>query len=119
MSVVDVVPAPWVVGQETQYVVGLRGEVTEVGDGTITIGGITVPTRITPDGPARYLSLIWPADDQDEPDHSECVDDEDYQLVERQLDRALLGLEVLHNEHHDGVFRQCLHEVCRQMRGAL
>ncbi|HEY9410300.1 MAG TPA: hypothetical protein VIP77_12025 [Jiangellaceae bacterium] len=120
MTALDAAPTAWAVGQETSYTVGLVGKITEIGESTITIDGVSLPTRLTVDGPVKYLSIDLPTDPTlDEPDHGECVSDEDYALVERQLDRALLGVEVLHNEHHDGVFRQCLHEVCRQLRGAL
>lgn len=117
-EVVQAKTTGWAVGQETSYTAGLVGKITELGDGSITIDGITLPTRLTLDGPVKYLSLGLPSDlPPGDDEHDECVSNEDYALVERQLDRALLGLEVLHNEHHDGVFRQCLNEVCRQVRG--
>lgn len=117
----------FVVGQTAQYVVGLKGTVTEKTDDTVTIDGIVMPLRLTTDGPVRYLSTEWPVD----PDEViEKLADRNRQVtnVERDLvvvtddlaaaqrdNLALLdAITQLHEEHHQDPQTICRHEVCRR-----
>jgi hypothetical protein len=128
----------FVVGQETTYVVGLIGTVDQVGDGTVTIAGVTVPTRLTgSDGPVKYLSDIWPAEIvATEPRRNDAIG-RDLRRMGRDLRRKVTvsiepaeenfnasdaenlrlhdGIIRLHNENHAGPVSVCLHDVCRQI----
>lgn len=119
----------FVVGEQTTYVVGLKGTVDEIGDGTITIGGITVPTRLQgPDGPVLHLSTQWPADFAAQ--YAEMVGQvrhgrevlerevvslgEDIDTLTKEQQELLDAIARLHEENHPGVLSVCLHDVCRR-----
>jgi hypothetical protein len=104
----------FVVGEEAQYFLGLKGTVTAIDDGTVTIEGVTVPTRLVPG--VTHLSDLQPSAPV-EPDHSECVPEDDYNGAEADAQRFRDGIEKLHEENHPGVFAVCLHEVCRRAGG--
>lgn len=111
----------FVVGESSIYVVGLEGEVTAHTDSTVTIGGFTLPTRMNAAGGVRYLSTEWPSSpetrrraDDLERDYNE-VTGENEAMTEK-VQTLLDALGKLHDEHHFGARRVCLHEVCRRFR---
>jgi hypothetical protein len=112
----------FVVGEESDFVVGLRGTVTAKGDGTVTIDGVTVPTRLTGKaGPVRYLSNQLPGESEPlrtRADHSQCHLDaeETREAAEREMFRLADAVRALHDENHDGPFSVCIHAVCRTVR---
>lgn len=105
---------PKTVGDTGIYVVGVEGVITATGDGTITIGGHTLPTRMS--DTVKYLSVVWPDEDGDEGcllEHcgSEC---EDADQVARARDRLMSLIEDQHNGEHPGAFRTCNWRICRE-----
>lgn len=118
----DVIATGFVVGEETEYLVGLQGTVEAIGDGTITIAGFTLPTRLAGEtGPVRVLSTMLPTDTGSDlasvDEHDECVSDEEYVSMERYAQRLADGITKLHEENHTGPITVCLHEVCRRADG--
>jgi hypothetical protein len=128
----------FVVGQKTKYVVGLIGTVDQVGDGTVTIDGVTVPTRLTvTDGPVKYLSDIWPSEIVATESLADAIGrdlrrkgrdlrrkgvtvfidpaEEGINVAEQENLRLHDGIIRLHDENHTGPVSVCLHEVCRQV----
>lgn len=99
------------IGENATVTVGVNGPVTAVGDGTVTIGGVTMPTRLVP-GVVRYMSTEIPDGDWD-PDDGPCL-----YCVENQsrADEVAEGVAVViraeHDEHHDGPQRFCRHPTC-------
>lgn len=104
-------------GEPSVYIAGLEGIVTAHTDDTVTIGGFTLPTRLNAEGGVKYLSCEWPRDsfglERADP-HEDCIDAEDLAAIEHQMVQLARGIEKLHDEHHVGAFRTCLHEVCRE-----
>lgn len=115
----------FVVGKPSVYVVGLEGEVTAHTDGTVSLCGFTLPTRLNTEGGVRYLSTEWPADPislsaatRHVGDiHDECVSDEEFAAAEAREQRLIDGIVRLHDENHPGPITVCLHEVCRRADG--
>lgn len=105
---------PRVVGATAIHIVGVEGTIEAIGDGTITIDGVTLPTSVA--APVRLISMRWPAD-QSEPDHSECIPEDDYNGAEADAQQLRAGIEKLHEENHPDVFALCLHEVCKRATG--
>jgi hypothetical protein len=101
---------PRVVGATAVHLVGVEGTIEAIGDDTITIDGITLPTVCS--GTVRLISMHWPAD-QVEQDHEGYVPEDDYNASERENRRYQDGIVKLHEENHPGAFTICLHEVCR------
>lgn len=117
----------FIVGQAAQYVVGLKGTVTAKTDDTVTIDGVTVPLRLTTDGPVKHLSTQWPIDPGDVIDkiaernrRYDTVErdlaavSDDLRAAERENHALVDAIAKLHEENHDGVMTVCLHEVCRR-----
>ncbi len=104
-------PSALIVGQEGTYVVGIRGPITAAGDGTVTIGGHTLPIRLG-DG-VVYASTVLP----DVPttivlDECDCAE-----VVERLPDSVVDAVHRMHDDEHQGAFIHCSHEVCREVEG--
>jgi hypothetical protein len=117
----------FVVGQPAQYVVGLKGTVTEKTDDTVTIDGITMPLRLTPDGPVKHLTTQWPLDPDDVieklADRNQQVQNverdltavsDDLAAAERENHALIDAITQLHDEHHQDPQTVCQHEVCRR-----
>lgn len=115
----------FVVGKSSVYVVGLEGEVTAHTDSTVTLCGLTLPTRLNTEGGVKYLSTEWPADPISLSAatryigdiHDECVSEEDWAAYEAREQRFIDGIVRLHDENHTGPITVCLHEVCRRADG--
>lgn len=118
---------PFVVGEPAQYVVGLKGIVTAKTDDTITIDGVTVPLRLTADGPVKHLSTQWPLDPgnvidkiaernrrYDAAERELVAVSDDLRAQERENHALLDAIARLHEENHEGVLTVCLHDVCRK-----
>jgi hypothetical protein len=105
---------PRVVGATAVHLVGVEGTIEAIGDGTITIDGVTLPSSIA--GPVRLVSMHWPAD-QSKPDHAECIPEEDFTPLEAENLRLKDWIARLHEENHTDVFAVCLHEVCKRATG--
>jgi hypothetical protein len=110
----------WKVGaKDAVCLVGVQGEITAIGDGTITIAGHTLPTRMG-DG-VRHLSMRFPGPGEDECDRAHCADgdcDPDDYCNEPHVDGSaaerLVG--IVEGEHdaqlHPGAFRFCREPLC-------
>lgn len=127
MTTTDMMTGPYVVGEPGQIVVGLKGTVTEKTGDTITIDGVTVPLKLTADGPVKHLSTQWPIEPGDVIEKLAAsnrrveVADRDLQAVsddlraqERENNALLDAVAQLHDENHEGVLTVCLHDVCRR-----
>jgi hypothetical protein len=103
---------PRVVGATAVHLVGVEGTIEAIGDGTITIDGVTLPNSIA--GPVRLIAMRWPTE-RAEPDHDERVPEEDYSPLEVENLRLHDSIIRLHDENHPGPIAVCLHEVCRRI----
>jgi len=110
----------FVVGKTSVYVVGLEGEVTAHTDGTVTLCGFTLPTRLNSEGGVKYLSTEWPPDPAPAmlADHDDCAGGEAARAAAeaREL-RFVDDITTLHDENHEGAFPTCMHAVCRRAGG--
>ncbi|HEY3559694.1 MAG TPA: hypothetical protein VGL05_19630 [Kribbella sp.] len=117
----------FIVGQPAQYVVGLKGTVTEKTDDTITIDGVTVPLRLTTDGPVKHLSTEWPLDRDNVIDkiaernrrydtvvRELAAAGDDLRAIEQENHELLDAIAKLHEESHPDPIMVCTHEVCRR-----
>lgn len=111
----------FVVGQRSIYVVGLEGEVTAHTDGTVTLCGFTLPTRLNREGGVKFLSTEWPADPEvrrraEELEHENVEVAADNDRFTRETEMLLAAIGQLHDENHTGTRKLCLHEICRKFR---
>lgn len=108
---------PYVVGEENAIVVGLEGVIESISEDGITIGGITMPTRLDYARGVRYVSMVWPEDNcTREHCGDDCISVDAYdpdEDVRDDLKSLLAVIEARHNERHMGAWRFCGNTVCR------
>ena len=108
---------PWVVGEEGVIVVGVEGVIQEIGDGTLTINGLTLPTRLGTGFGARYISMTWPEGDETTCSRDHCgpgceKTSEEESLEDRVAEFALLAY-ARHYADHEGALRICPDQLCK------
>lgn len=109
---------PLAVGETHVIVVGVEGVIEAIDEETVTINEIVLPRRLNHDRGVRYLSMLWPSENETAPctrDHcgglcEDVIDDADSEL--RRLQRLI---QQDHDEHHDGAMRFCTHLTCREV----
>lgn len=98
------------VGETQAITVAVEGVVTAVGDDTVTIGSLTLPTSLGPmEGvTGRYLSLDFPPPRGDFSPESYCnhVDPDVWMTPVRD------AIAREHNENHDMPAQWCSHHLC-------
>lgn len=111
---------PKTVGDVGIYVVGVEGVITEMTDGTITIGGHKLPLRTS--DTVKYLSVVWP-EDGEECSRAHCTPDCDVNTScgcdpdEGHTVESLL--EIIrdhHNAIHPGAFPTCSWTLCKEVQ---
>lgn len=110
---------PWRVGEEAVYVLGVEAVIAELGDDTVTLAGLTLPTRLDHDRGIRYLSMVWPAGDETTCNRDRCgpgceptADEEEREDRINDLERAIRDE---HEELHEGPFLFCRHRSCQEV----
>lgn len=109
---------PYTVGQESVIVVGLRGVVESIEKDSITIGGLTMPTRLDSARGIRYVSMVWPEGDEttcarEHCDSNGCEIDPEEDL-RAEMEALVSAVEIAHYDRHEGAFRFCEDAICRQ-----